>query len=229
MLTFTTQYPCPTVFLAGGGDGNWGLCVMEALSVLTGEWISNPKPLMEWDGQKYTELARPYVNVSSVHPALRDLLVSANDTLGAPDLSGEDRADGLWPILPSVMDTARLTAGERLPDYPTSIEAFRYNYLQGFPIQTWAADLGEELTNGPWTTPPTILRSYAWRASSPEKVWERTLIATKRAIEVFWEVHPGELPRTEFTTMEVFRLTEYLDEHPNPYTIRRDRKVSAVA
>lgn len=229
MLTFSTRYDCPTKFLAGGGNGTYGLCAMEAISVLTGEYLSDPKPIIIVGSQGYVEELRPYVNVSSVHPALRDILVSANDSLTAAELSGEDRADGLWPILPSVMNTGHIAAGIPVPEYPSSEESFKYNYLRGFPLHKWADGLGEELPNGPWTNPMSVLRQFAFRAEHPTRVWERILIATKSAIEVFWEEFPNELRRSEFTEREIANLNGYLLDHPNAYTLREDRRVPALA
>lgn len=214
MLTFTTQYPCPVPFMAGGGHGEYGLCAMEAVSILTGEGN-----------------IAPHADIKSVHASLRDLMICANDTLPNGDLPGEVRADGLWPIIPSILETGDLGPELNLNEPLPPQEHFSMSFLKGFPIVDYAMALDEDLIHGAYTSPSNVLRGYIARASNPLQMWERAVHGMKIGVEVFWdEFRKDALPRTEFTDREVERIRDYALVHStNPCLERKDGRVLSVA
>lgn len=214
MLTFTTQYPCPVPFVSGGGHGEYGLCAMEVVSIMTGE-------------DKFV----PHADVSSVHASLRDLMICANDALPNDVLPGEVRADALWPIVPSILGTGDLGPQIDLNTPLPPQEHFSQSFLKGFPIVDYAMALNEDLIHGSYTSPSNVMRAYIHRTSSPLQMWERAVHAMKIGVETFWDEFREEaLPRTEFTEREVEEVRDYARHHfTNPYLVRKDKEVLSVA
>jgi hypothetical protein len=187
---------------------------MEVVSILTGE-----------------DKLVPHADVKSVHAALRDLMICANDALPNDILPGEVRADALWPLIPSILGTGDL-GPEFKPDEPLPPqEHFSMSFLKGFPIGDYAIALNEDLIHGAYTSPQNVLRSYIHRATNPLQMWERAVHGMKIGVEVFWdEFRKDALPRTEFTDREVERIREYARIHSmNPYLERKDGRVLSVA
>lgn len=189
---FKTSYPCPVSLVEGGGEGRWGLCAMELVSLLTGEGTD-----------------RPWTIVGSVHPVLRDSIVCLND--GGLALSNEERADAIWPLLPSIMGTGEYGKGSPPPGTED-----RYSYLrwQGLPFRELVTLLGLPLDEAsPNATVGELLRRgrFLTRASFLEM--------TKAIIGFFW-LHFGGLPQEDFTEEQLKRLNRYLKEKGNHYIKR---------
>jgi hypothetical protein len=96
-VDFVSAYPCPVALRRSGGAGTYGLCAMELLNVMT-----RPDADPETKYSYITDVVRGIPE--GVHGILRDQVIWFND-VATQGLSDDERADLLWPILPSVLGT----------------------------------------------------------------------------------------------------------------------------
>lgn len=201
MLPFTSSYSCPVALRNGGGEGRWGLCVMELISILNGE-----------NDQGYAGYKS-----ATVDESLRLLAMNVNDFfVGEDGVTPEVRADVLWPIIPSLLQTA--VAGKHIEKvfhsncgYETCCKEPSVN------PEALAEKLGIPWKKrGAWA----LIKDYSSMDGDYE--WDKIVNAFKVYITVFWseakktwEASEDEnddmpIPQTDFTEEQYARLLSWL-------------------
>jgi hypothetical protein len=199
---------------------------MEVVSVLTGDHETAALTLSVKGGNgRYLlrSAPMPKVNVPSVAPVLRSMVMAVNDYL--PLITREMRADTLWPILPKVMDsTSVIPKGMGTPkDYrdPASIVE---EYLKSYPVNQLGKALGFQRNIA--DSPTSLIRLYASAGQGREERWGRAVSGLKMAVELFWK-HYGGNPRDDFTPEEIRRLLDYKEANADNYYLKYRESVTA--
>lgn len=131
---------CPVGLRHGGGEGRWGLCLMELVSILQGS---------------ATDTIYVTADPESVHPDLVRLGIQVNDNYRA--LSSAERADALWPLIPGLLGTR----GEEVNLDLSSFKE-RFNIPDSDSICT--CGVCKMVSEGNW------LRDYIQRCSNAERL-----------------------------------------------------------
>lgn len=185
LLPFQTQYNCPVKLVWGGGEGRWGLCAMELVSVLIDQYED-----------KHNSMMSP----QSVHPSIRALFQNVNDIDGPSD---EERADALWPLLPAAFGTAQYE--NLLP------EDMNYIGVTRFPTEQLAKALGVQH----FVMPSSVVGVYTNGWKDFDKGVEALKIALTLYWSEVQKVNPGALPQIDFTEEQISNLDNWLSKLKN--------------
>lgn len=188
-VDFHSTYSCPVGIRRSAGNGIRGLCAMELLDVMTRE---------EGDlSTKYRNITDD--NPPSVDYILRTAVIEWNDD-GSRQFTMNERADTIWPILPSILDTRRafgnFVEGDTHEGFMDALD------VEGFTIKC--------CENCPRIYQPSKVYSDE-RTGKTDSVKATEVL--KRTIEIFYRVSGLTPTQTDFTPQQVENLREYMDLH----------------
>lgn len=184
-MEFRSQYACPTRIIHGGGEGTYGLCAMEILSVMTGD-------LGKRIGEDLQEETYPqYLLPSTVNEELNRLVYAVNDSYNW-EVSVKERTGLLWPILPSLIDTSEGV-------FPT--EEYKAALgVEDLPSYTLLSDL------------PSIYARAKFTMTGEIRLFPLAVEALKTAIRLFHETNKTT-PLPDYLPEHMERLNAFLAKH----------------
>lgn len=198
MLTFTSEYPCPIRMKRSGG-GPTGLCLMEAFSVL-----ESPKLPSE-----YTDSPK------SVPTVIRNIGIEIND-LGNVEISDNERADLLWPVLPKMFNLDKAVS-----HLPKSSSFFQPWFAGNYP---WTKLLEELGVTVPCGTVSNLMAFYAQKVDEegiPRWDYNKAVKVLETALSVLWEtaIENGCPigPQDDFAPYQIQNLESWIDSLQEVY------------
>ncbi len=177
-VDFQSSYPCPVAIRRSGGNGRQGLCAMELLDVMTRE--ANPDL-----NEKYLLISD---NEGGVNSVLRSAVLWWND-FGSEVLTQNQRADIIWPILPSVLGTASISIN------PVAFG----DHLQDLGYGEFCCALC------PFTFHPLVRDTNS--KHDPEKATE----VLKSVIRMFYAIANVSPPQSDYSGSQIANLQEWME------------------
>lgn len=193
--TFQTSFPNRYLFRAAAGDGIYGCCAGEFISIADGA-------------------TRPNDSHPSFNAFLRSFVIQVND-MRSDDISPAERSDALFPILPALFGSkeaeAYLKRDIDLQLYPDPMDMTRFPRLEFLE----AVGLPPVVLN-PWGMMTEAARVVD-EDGAARRDFYKGIEVLKTAFVVFWEqveMQGGPSPQEDYTSEQIDRVHTYLDTLP---------------